>query len=122
LVVGTVVAPVYAAPDERTVHIVRAGEMLYSIARACGVDVWALASANGIANPNSIYAGQRLVVPTGWGSGWTDVGTVHVVQPGENLCRIALNYGVSQWAIARANGIANPNYIYAGQRLVIPRA
>jgi len=24
------------------------------------------------------------------------------------------------WTIARANGITNPNYIYAGQRLVIP--
>jgi LysM repeat protein len=98
---------------------------LYSTARAYGVDVWALANANGIANPNIIYAGQRIVVPTGPGGrtppgSWTPSGRVHIVQPGENLYRIALNYGVSQWAIARANGIANPNYIYAGQRLVIP--
>jgi LysM repeat protein len=126
LVVGTVVTPVYATPAQRTVHIVRAGETLYSIARAYGVDVWALANANGVANPNRIYGGQRLVVATGEGgrtpprSGWAPSGRVHIVQPGENLYRIALNYGVSQWAIARANGIANPNYIYAGQRLVIP--
>ncbi|HLA44321.1 MAG TPA: LysM domain-containing protein, partial [Aggregatilineales bacterium] len=32
----------------------------------------------------------------------------HVVQPGENLYRIALRYGVSVQAIAQANGIANP--------------
>ena len=45
---------------------------------------------------------------------------VHVVQPGENLFRIGLRYGVSVNALAAANGILNPHYIYAGQRLVIP--
>jgi LysM repeat protein len=44
----------------------------------------------------------------------------HVVQRGETLYSIARSYGVNMWTIARANGIANPNHIYAGQRLVIP--
>ncbi|UCC65405.1 MAG: ABC transporter permease subunit, partial [Anaerolineae bacterium] len=44
----------------------------------------------------------------------------HVVQPGENLFRIALRYGTTIKAIASANGIANPARIYAGQVLVIP--
>jgi LysM repeat protein len=83
--------------------------------------MWAIARSNGIANPNRIYAGQRLVIPTGgYAGGGTYTGTVHVVRRGETLYRIALNHGVSMWAIARANGIANPNRIYAGQRLVIP--
>jgi len=46
--------------------------------------------------------------------------TVHVVQPGENLFRISLRYGVSMSAIAQENGIANINLIFVGQRLVIP--
>ncbi|HEX2908859.1 MAG TPA: LysM peptidoglycan-binding domain-containing protein [Phototrophicaceae bacterium] len=46
--------------------------------------------------------------------------TVHVVQPGENLFRIALQYGVGMDAIAQANGISNTAQIYAGQQLVIP--
>jgi hypothetical protein len=29
-------------------------------------------------------------------------------------------YGISPWHIARANGIYNLNYIWAGQRLFIP--
>jgi hypothetical protein len=29
-------------------------------------------------------------------------------------------YGVSPWVIASANGIYNLNWIYVGQRLVIP--
>jgi LysM repeat protein len=46
--------------------------------------------------------------------------TVHVVQPGENLFRISLRYGVSMQAIASANGISNLNLIFVGQRLTIP--
>jgi len=44
----------------------------------------------------------------------------HVVQPGETLSWIAWHYGVSQWAIAQANYIRNPDLIYAGQVLYIP--
>lgn len=49
-------------------------------------------------------------------------GGVHVVQRGENLSTIAQSYGISQAALAQANGISNPNLIYVGQRLVIPGA
>jgi LysM repeat protein len=45
----------------------------------------------------------------------------HTVQPGQTLYSIASNYGTSVWAISCANGIYNPNYIYAGQVLVIPQ-
>jgi lipoprotein-anchoring transpeptidase ErfK/SrfK len=41
------------------------------------------------------------------------------VRPGENLSSIAMRYGTSVAALARANGIANPNHIYVGQRLTI---
>ncbi len=46
--------------------------------------------------------------------------TVHVVQPGENLFRIALRYNMTTEALAQANGIANPRLIYVGQKLTIP--
>jgi len=120
LVAGSVVAPAFASPDGSTVYIVKRGDTLYRIARSYGVNVWAIARANGITNPNRIYAGQRVVIPTGRPSGTSTTGTVHTVQSGETLYRIALNYGTSVWAIAQANGIVNPNYIYAGQRLAIP--
>jgi LysM repeat protein len=51
---------------------------------------------------------------------FAETGIVHVVQPGENLFRIALHYGVTIDAIARANGLTNTRHIYVGQRLVIP--
>lgn len=46
----------------------------------------------------------------------------HTVRPGENLYRIALRYGVTVEAIARANRIGNPERIQAGQVLTIPIA
>jgi len=48
-------------------------------------------------------------------------GITHVVQPGENLFRIGLKYGVSWTAIMQANGLSSTT-IYAGQTLVIPAA
>ncbi len=45
---------------------------------------------------------------------------VHIVQPGENLYRIALRYGVGMEAIIKANNIADPRRIFSGQRLIIP--
>lgn len=46
--------------------------------------------------------------------------TYHRVRWGETLSSIGRLYGVNAYAIARANGLANPNYIYAGQVLLIP--
>ncbi|HWO72533.1 MAG TPA: LysM peptidoglycan-binding domain-containing protein [Dehalococcoidia bacterium] len=47
---------------------------------------------------------------------------VYVVQPGDTLGAIAASFGVSVGAIAEANGLADPNYIYVGQQLTIPGA
>lgn len=45
---------------------------------------------------------------------------IHVVARGENLTQIATRYGVTVEAIVTANGIADPNLIEPGQRLIIP--
>ncbi len=44
----------------------------------------------------------------------------HVVQPGENLFRIALSSGVTWTVLAQINGIVNPNIVYVGQVLCLP--
>ncbi len=49
----------------------------------------------------------------------TQTQTIHVVQPGENLFRISLRYGVTVAAIQAANGLSN-DIVYVGQQLVIP--
>ena len=48
------------------------------------------------------------------------MGTTHKIKPGEYLTGIAQQYGTTADAIAKANGITNPNLIYAGATLTIP--
>ena len=101
------------------IHVVQPGENLFRIALYYGMTWKALAAANGIVNPDLIYAGQRLIIPAEV-SAIPAEERVHVVQPGDNLFRIALKYGTTVEAIALANDISNVNLIYPGQRLVIP--
>ncbi|MFQ5340053.1 MAG: LysM peptidoglycan-binding domain-containing protein [Anaerolineae bacterium] len=125
LVATPSVAAPASGPMYATVHVVQPGETLYSIARAYGVDVYVVASANNVVNPNLIYAGQSLVIPGGYGYAphpyhAYDGASVYVVQPGDTMYSIAARYGTTVWAIAQANNLSNPNWIFAGQTLVIP--
>ena len=47
------------------VHVVQSGDTLLGIALDYGVDVDALQTLNGIANPQSLQVGQELIIPTG---------------------------------------------------------
>jgi len=119
--VGAQTAWAAAPPASGLVHVVRRGDTMYSIARAYGTTVSAIVAANGIANPNRIYVGQRLRIPSGHSEGYHPGGGVYIVRHGDTLSSIARHLGVSLRALIHVNGIRNPNYIYAGQRLVIPR-
>lgn len=99
-------------------YCVQWGDTLYSIARRFHVTIDAIVQANGLANPNFIRAGQVLIIP-----GVPEPGpkpTMYVVQPGDNLYRISLKFGVPLEAIVAVNRIVNPWYIRAGQVLLIP--
>ncbi len=64
-----------------------------------------------------ILAAVLLVIPVALAQGEE---TVHIVQPGENLYRIALQYGMTYQELAAYNGIVNPAAIQAGQSIRIP--
>ena len=107
------------------VHVVQPGETLYSIAYRYGTTVDAIAKANGITNPNQIYAGQKLNVPTSSGGssgGSTGCRIRHTVKSGEWVWQIARDYGVDPYAILAANGmtVQTANTIYPGLVLCIP--
>ncbi len=105
-------------------YSVQSGDRLFSIGRACGVNPYAIAQVNGIYPPYFIYPGQQLTIPGGSPVGATPVpttgGNPYIVQPGDNLFRIALMFGKSMQAIAAANGLSNINLIFVGQPLTIP--
>ena len=52
------------AASQGSVHVVAGGETLSGIARRHSTTASALASANGIADPDRIFPGQRLTIPT----------------------------------------------------------
>jgi soluble lytic murein transglycosylase-like protein len=122
MIAGVSVAVPAAATDR--VVVVQRGDTLSEIALQHGVSVAQLRALNGIADPNRIYAGQRLRLGEPAGSATpaptTPNEAVHVVTRGETLTRIARQYGSTIAAIAKANGIVNPSFLRVGQRLTIP--
>lgn len=106
-------APIQA-PATST-YTVRYGDTLSSIASKFGTSYQALASLNGLSNPNLIYVGQVLRV-----NGSVNTGSAYyTVRAGDNLSAIASRYGTSYQSIVALNGLANPNLIYAGRTLKI---
>ncbi|HXF60013.1 MAG TPA: LysM peptidoglycan-binding domain-containing protein [Caldilineaceae bacterium] len=45
---------------------------------------------------------------------------IYIVQPGDTLLVIATRYNLTVDDILRANNLTNPDYVFSGQRLVIP--
>lgn len=127
---GATLAPALGTAD--CVHVVQRGQNVYRIALRYGVTIADIARANGLANAAVVRVGQELVIP-GCGNltptpgipgqapplGEGTCGS-HLIQPGENLYRIALRYGVTMAALRNANGLGNVNVIRAGDTLVIP--
>jgi len=102
-------------------HVVQPGENLFRIALRYGTTVEAVSQANNITNPSLIYVGQTLTIPSGTTPPAPKPGEkTYVVQPGDNLFRIALRYNYDQYYLARYNGIDNPSLIYVGQVIRIP--
>lgn len=106
---------------------VKPGNTLYSIARATGTTVNGLMRANGIHNPNKIYAGQWLCIPKRHHRPHPPVRhcvpngsySCHVVQKGETLFSIARLYGTTVQCLVTINNIAYPNVIFGGESLRI---
>ncbi len=105
---------------ETTVHVVRSGEVLGTIARRYGTSVREIQRLNNIRG-TLIRPGQRLIVraparPT-TALASTDANT-HVVRRGETLGVIASRYRVSVDQLRLWNNIGGTT-IYAGQNLIV---
>ncbi len=123
---GAAVAAPLRAPVSSgcTTYVVQPGDNLFRISLRYNVSMAAIMQANGISNPNYVYVGQALCIPTGGAvtppSTPPVSGGKYCVQPGDTLAAIAARFGTTIYAIMQANGLSNANYIYVGQWLVIP--
>ncbi len=130
--------PVVSYPSGTTVttitryrsYTVQPGDMLSTIAAKFNTTPQAIMAANFISDPNFVFVGQLLTIPTTSTTvnqpvvsvrpAVTVRGRVYIVQPGDNLFAIAARFGRDAWTVARANGILDLNTIYIGQPIVIP--
>jgi putative chitinase len=137
---ATRVPPPTAAPPTAATYVVRPGDSLLGIAIRFNTTITALAQLNNIVNRDLIYAGQRLIVPSGGGGSLpSPLPTAIILQPGspgptvtapvirtyrvqsgDNLFNIALRFNVPLSRLIQFNGLLNANRIYVGQVLVIP--
>jgi len=138
--VATATTQVNAPPPEvpGNVYVIQPGDTLSRIAARFNTTTATLAQLNGITNPNTIYYGQRIIIPVAGQEGTVTVPqppapaptatsqapaaepVTYVVQRGDTLFKIAARFNVTVAALAQANGIRNTNLVYTGQRLVIP--
>jgi murein DD-endopeptidase MepM/ murein hydrolase activator NlpD len=107
-------------------YTVQWGDTLGGIARKLGVSVDDLSATNHITDPNRIRAGQVLSVPASVAGAQpiaavSPAATVRVGH-GDTLSSIAGRYHTTVPAIAKANGIANPDRIREGTVLQLPGA
>jgi murein DD-endopeptidase MepM/ murein hydrolase activator NlpD len=122
------VIPVGGAQE--SVHVVRRGDTIYSLARHYGVEVEALLTLNGIADPQRIREGQRLKIPPGSAVSAPSGGTAgqapryleYRVVRGDSLYALARRYGATMEAIRQVNGLSADYVLKVGDRLRIPQA
>lgn len=137
-------------PDESTPQIpditytVQKNDTLGGIALVYGVPVQTLAEYNNLSVNGILPAGKKLQIPSAkidsakarpaaqvkytppapldGPEKTTPAGgrTVHTVQAGDMLSKLAVQYHVTAGAIAKANGIKMNSVLHIGQKLVIP--
>jgi membrane-bound lytic murein transglycosylase D len=123
-------------PEEERVlyvrHRVRRGDTLYDLARAYGVTVGAIQTANQMGRRTMIREGKELVIPTVAAGKYSDrapsrtasAGTsgqvlTYRVRRGDTLYGIARRYGTTAHAIAAVSHIHVNDLLHPGDRLKV---
>lgn len=66
LVINDAEPPISIPQVPIVIHTVQSGETLRLIAARYGTNIWALAKANNLSNPDLLHLGQPLVIPQNW--------------------------------------------------------
>jgi soluble lytic murein transglycosylase-like protein len=127
-----VVAALAAGGFADSGHLVAPGESLFTIARTYATTPQAIAQANHLANPNLIFIGTLLRIPSSPAPPAlkpapaaplpqpAPQAVTYTVKRGDSLITIAVHYAVTPGVLATLNGIARPNLIQVGKVLKIP--
>jgi LysM repeat protein len=118
LVAHAVVPASQSKADAATVHVVKRGDTVQSIAKKYSISITTVLSMNKLSATTIIFPGQRLligsVIPKAAKPITPDT---HTVQPGETLASIANFYGLALNTVLAANGFSESALVYGGQTI-----
>lgn len=118
------------ACPEGIIHVVAAGETLFTIANRYGQSLTRVIAANPqLASPDVVVPRQKICIPVS-AAGFPPVpppppacagGTIVTVRQGETMGGIARRFGVGLQAMIAANPqVSDPNLLAVGQQLCVP--
>lgn len=101
--------------DNTNEYVIQKGDNLTKIANKFNTTVDELVKLNNIKNPDLIYAGDTIKIPS-------DISEIeYIVKKGDTLSGIASKYNTTYQKLAEYNNISNPDLIYPDQVIKIPK-
>lgn len=97
------------------VYLIEAGDTLDSIANKYGITTSDIIKING--ELTELKPGMYIVVPK-IKNNFFDM---YTIKKGDNLYKIAKEYGVDEKLLAQLNGLNKTDYIYPNQTIMIPK-
>ncbi len=95
-------------------YTIKSGDTLWSLAIKYDTTVSTLVKLNDISNPDLIYAGESIIVPT-----TDDKSNTYTIVAGDTLWSIAQKYNTTVTSLVELNDIKNPDLIYPNQVLLL---
>ena len=102
---------------ENETYIVQEGDTILTVAHLFGIRVIDLINANHLEDVYFLTPGEELIIPTTRPFGFM----YYTVEKGDNLYQIAQKYHISLDTLIAINGLENSEYIYPGQRILVPK-
>ena len=118
LVANAVVPASQAKANAATVHVVKRGETVQSIAKKYSISITTVLSINKLSAKAIIFPGQRLLIGSVIPKAAKPITPqTHTVQSGETLASIANFYGLELNTVLSANGFSESSLVYGGQKI-----
>lgn len=99
------------------IYTVKPSDTLETISQKYGISEKELVKINGFLNGQRITSGMQIVVPSMKRQPYQ----YYTVKKGDNLSKIAREYGVDYPLLLLINGLEENDYIYPNQTLMLPR-
>ncbi len=109
------------SPSKAEEIIIQPGDTLSEIANNYGISVRKIMDLNKLYNADNLEIGQKIILPTNARRYNSEGKVKHTVLPGENIGKIAKMYRIQKKDILNINNIYDPDILYPGQILILPK-